>query len=386
MSNEFNKNVASFFAPAERSSLERLAELSKFSVNDPVIKAILDSVGGFVLILNEQRQVLAANDEVLEALELESAAPVVGLRPGEILGCSNVAEAPGGCGTAKGCRYCGAVLSILSSQQGQSPATGECLLLAEREEQIVAAEYRVRATPIRIRGESLTVFVLISINDEKRRSALERVFFHDAANLLGGLIALSQTIRDCVPANAARQILALSKSLTQEMQSHRILMEAERGNLKLHQTTQSARDVIDDVLNLFHSHHVAAGKRLEVDTPDEELHISCDHSLLQRVLINMVKNAYEATPVDGVVRMWAGTRDGRPGFIVSNQEPIPDEIGAMIFKRSFSTKGNNGRGLGTYSMKLLGEQYLEGEVWFTSDPDEGTRFGFFLPASVKTTG
>ena len=35
---------------------------------------------------------------------------------------------------------------------------------------------------------------------------------------------------------------------------------------------------------------------------------------------------------------------------------------ARIFQRSFSTKAERGRGLGTYSMKLLGEGYLHGRV------------------------
>ncbi len=378
--------MTSFFASAERADPERLAEISSFSVKDPIVKTILDSVGGFVLILNEQRQVLAANDEVLEALQLESAGPVVGMRPGEIFGCCNVVGAPGGCGTSKGCQYCGAVLSILASQKEGRPSTDECLLLMEKEGRIEAAEYRVRATPIEIAGVPLTIFVLQNISDQKRRSALERVFFHDAANILGGLVGLTQTLKDCTPARAAEQILTLSTSLTREMQSHRILMEAERGNLLLQTTTQSARDVVDDLMSVFQSHPVAAGKRIETEVPEQEISITCDHRLLLRVLTNMVKNAYEATPVDGAVRLSIEIRDGRPGFIVSNRAVIPEEIAVLIFKRSFSTKGNNGRGLGTYSMKLLGEQYLGGEVWFTSNPDEGTRFYFFLPASATTTG
>jgi sensor histidine kinase regulating citrate/malate metabolism len=44
-----------------------------------------------------------------------------------------------------------------------------------------------------------------------------------------------------------------------------------------------------------------------------------------------------------------------------------------LFRRSFSTKGR-GRGIGTYSMKLLGEKYLKGRVWFTSSPNAGTTF------------
>ena len=45
----------------------------------------------------------------------------------------------------------------------------------------------------------------------------------------------------------------------------------------------------------------------------------------------------------------------------------------QVFQRSFSTKGS-GRGLGTYSMRLLTEHYLRGSVGFTSSAAEGTTF------------
>jgi signal transduction histidine kinase len=44
-----------------------------------------------------------------------------------------------------------------------------------------------------------------------------------------------------------------------------------------------------------------------------------------------------------------------------------------VFQRSFSTKGT-GRGLGTYSIKLLTERYLGGRVWFESAEGHGTTF------------
>lgn len=57
---------------------------------------------------------------------------------------------------------------------------------------------------------------------------------------------------------------------------------------------------------------------------------------------------------------------------------MPQSVKDQIFNRSFSTKGA-GRGVGTYSIKLLGERYLSGKVSFTSTPDEGTTFSIKLP-------
>jgi sensor histidine kinase regulating citrate/malate metabolism len=49
----------------------------------------------------------------------------------------------------------------------------------------------------------------------------------------------------------------------------------------------------------------------------------------------------------------------------------------QLFQRSFSTKGN-GRGIGTYSIKLLTENYLKGKVSFFSNEEEGTVFSIEL--------
>ena len=66
-------------------------------------------------------------------------------------------------------------------------------------------------------------------------------------------------------------------------------------------------------------------------------------------------------------------------FSVHNPGVMPDEVQLQIFQRSFSTKAATGRGIGTHSMRLLGERYLGGEVTFVSQEPEGTVFRLSLP-------
>jgi sensor histidine kinase regulating citrate/malate metabolism len=66
-----------------------------------------------------------------------------------------------------------------------------------------------------------------------------------------------------------------------------------------------------------------------------------------------------------------------------NPTYMTEETKLQVFQRSFSTKGIN-RGLGTYSMKLLGERYLKGKVGFTSDEKNGTHF--FIRLKKKFNG
>ena len=68
-------------------------------------------------------------------------------------------------------------------------------------------------------------------------------------------------------------------------------------------------------------------------------------------------------------------------FAVHNPAVIPEQVQLQMFQRSFSTKSQPGHGIGTYSMKLLGEQYLGGKVTFVSRFPEGTTFTLTLPKS-----
>ena len=104
---------------------------------------------------------------------------------------------------------------------------------------------------------------------------------------------------------------------------------------------------------------------------------------MKRCLGNLVKNALEASQPGDKVELRAEQEEKSVLFHVMSEPVIPQNIQLSLFKRSFSTKGGIGRGLGTYSIKLFIEQYLKGEVRFVSRPEEGTRFSIRLPLQIQ---
>jgi sensor histidine kinase regulating citrate/malate metabolism len=96
----------------------------------------------------------------------------------------------------------------------------------------------------------------------------------------------------------------------------------------------------------------------------------------------MVMNAVEALPLGGQAQIWHERHAGRTTFVVQNPGCLAPEVVDRIFQRSFSTKAERGRGLGTYTMKLLGESVLGGKVGFHSDWANGTRFFIELPGGA----
>ena len=57
-----NRSLPTKFAPAERSDTGELGKLVKAVDGSKLIQALLDSVDGYLLILNNHRQIVAVND------------------------------------------------------------------------------------------------------------------------------------------------------------------------------------------------------------------------------------------------------------------------------------------------------------------------------------
>ena len=122
---------------------------------------------------------------------------------------------------------------------------------------------------------------------------------------------------------------------------------------------------------------VARGKNIVIGPGSASVVFESDPVLLRRVLNNMVKNALEASSIEQTITI-SVIRDGEKlKFSVHNPRSIPRDIEMQVFMRSFSTKGTQ-RGLGTYSMKILGERHLGGKVDFTTSESGGTAFYIIL--------
>lgn len=128
---------------------------------------------------------------------------------------------------------------------------------------------------------------------------------------------------------------------------------------------------------------MAEGKTLMVREGTEQVVLQADGRLLARVLGNLIKNALEASEKGQTVTVWA-QGGAMPSFHIHNESVMPEAVQAQMFQRSFSTKGVAGRGIGTYSVRLLTEMYLHGTVEFQSTVVEGTTFTVRLPHAMST--
>jgi sensor histidine kinase regulating citrate/malate metabolism len=141
----------------------------------------------------------------------------------------------------------------------------------------------------------------------------------------------------------------------------------------------SAEEVLSELRSFFDHHPVAQNKSIDFQENPPDVTFNTDISLLLRILCNMALNALEATKKNGRVKIWTEHEGDSLSFFVWNSQDISKEIAIRIFQRNFSTKGQAGRGIGTFSMKLFGEKILGGQVTFTTSKEDGTVFRFALP-------
>jgi signal transduction histidine kinase len=342
----------------------------------------MEAMSGQAMLLNGQRQILAANRHLLRLLGQQDVAGVIGLRPGEAVGCQQAASSPGGCGTAGGCAFCGAVKGVVAAiDDGKSTVEEVRLLIGPDTGH--ALDLEVTASPIDLDGRRHVLLALRDIAADKRRQVFERLFFHDIANSIGGIHGLAAMLVEGRLAPDAeadlRQVLERStRQLLDEVEYQQQIVLAEAGDLRVVQRPEDAAALLREVCETYRYHPVASGRHL-VLMAGPSAGVLTDRVLLRRVLGNLVKNALEATPDGGTVTLTC-RGDGGVRLGVHNPGAMTAEVQQQMFHRSFSTKGV-GRGLGTWSAKLLGERYLGGRIAFTTDPQHGTELVFTLPAA-----
>ncbi len=369
-----------YFAPAEQATEDRLSQEVEIFNQSAVMEGLMETVGGLLAVLNEQRQIISLNDSFLKMLGIQDPIHALGLRPGNALNCVHANEPPAGCGTTKYCSTCGAAKSIVASLEQNKPIEDTCALKALNHNREIDLVLKVRSHPVMIHNTRFVMLFLQDITLEQQRAALERTFFHDINNMLSGLVGASELLaRDSHNSAMVDIVRRSSLRLQKAVEIQRFLLACETDSYQLVPQPISLNQLEEDLHALFVNHPVKESKHLIISHDLGDLQIQTDVSLFQRVMANMITNALEATEVGEKVEVNFYKKADTINFSIHNDQVIPEEIKLRIFQRNFSTKANSGRGIGTFSMKLFGEKILGGKVNFISAAETGTVFTFSLP-------
>jgi signal transduction histidine kinase len=378
-----SKNIP-LAAPSARSTDEEIRAERKVIENAENIGVLLDNLPYITLILDKNRQIIYGNDKLQDVIKGFDLKAFIGMRPGEALCCVHAEENNYGCGCSGHCRFCGAGQTILKCLKQKQPCTSEAVVTVQNNNHETIMDLRVTCTPLSVGEVHFVLMSLVDICAEKHKERLERVFFHDIINTAGGLLGLlsvmdkSKTDFD----NYADMFKKSIETLIDEVKTQKDLNNAEAGILEPQFTTINCCEFIDSIVTIMSLYPSISKHRKIIKSPcSEQIAFSSDAILARRVIMNMLKNALEATPKGKSVELGCFSNENNVVFTVKNDGVMKEEVQNNIFQRSFSTK-STGRGIGTYSIKLFMENYLKGKVYFISDEYHGTIFYAEFPKSL----
>jgi len=136
-------------------------------------------------------------------------------------------------------------------------------------------------------------------------------------------------------------------------------------------------EVIYDVIYLLNALAVKQGVLLNYQL-QPNLYIETDRSKLKQALVNLIKNAIEATPQGGKVRVNLHTRNGQAYTVISDTgKGMTTEQLSRIGTVFYTTK-DKGTGLGTtVSLRII--EKMNGRVTYKSEYGYGTDVTMILP-------
>ena len=368
-----------YFAPAGRDTPAELCRKVAIIERLPLLKNALDAMPNMVMILNDNRQIVAANRKLLNILG-SSVAALVEKRPGEAIKCIRAKEGPDGCGTGVTLHDI-AVQSMRSSTAGNTTPRpcGNAAFWPKPHPRSSHSTFGLRLLRLRSRRKSSLWWQLRTSAMRNEWPSSNAHSFTMSSIRQAAFRAMRITLHpdSASDPKVCQRLSRLSGQLIEAIQSQRDLIHAESGELKIQPIPLKAGQVLDELRNQYLKHPVAENRSISIGQSWDGTIIT-DRQILNRVLGNMLKNALEATSPGGTVTLSCIDNGDSVAFTVNNPEVMPKEVQLQVFQRSFSTKGEAGRGIGTYSMKLFGERYLGGRVDFVSRSSEGTTFRLAL--------
>jgi len=163
----------------------------------------------------------------------------------------------------------------------------------------------------------------------------------------------------------------------------------QTGTIKFDPQRIDIRDVVDNCVSVLTGSVIRKDIEMKVKG-GHGVFVSADERLISQVITNLLSNAVKFTPSGKKITVTIDQfKDNMVEVIVADEGLGIEEINHdKLFKieTKFSktgTAGEKGSGLGLTLVKEIVEKH-KGNIWFYSEPDNGSEFHFTLPKSEDT--
>ncbi|HEX7064141.1 MAG TPA: PAS domain S-box protein [Bacillales bacterium] len=204
---------------------------------------------------------------------------------------------------------------------------------------------------------------------------------HEIRNPLTSLKGFVQLLRPSLNEKKAYTDVMLSELERIEQIVTELLLLAKPQTV--HFEEKNLRELLEHVCTLLNTKAIMGNIEISLDYQCEITCIYCEENQLKQVLINLLKNAIEAMPEGGEIKMEADNPDDDHVkiFVIDQGCGIPEDNLSKLGEPFYTTK-EQGTGLGLMiSSKIIKEH--GGHLEFKSGENEGTTAEITLPISPK---
>jgi two-component system, NtrC family, sensor kinase len=184
----------------------------------------------------------------------------------------------------------------------------------------------------------------------------------------------------------AKEAITLLRAIKQEVERLTALTEqylsvARRQPLRLEE--EDVASLVDEACAFMSGDMKRHGVTLEVSADSDAPKVNVDEAQIKQALFNLLRNAREAMPSGGAVKVGVTAATGGGVDVTVDDEGvgIDAETLGRLFDPFFTTKGH-GTGLGLAITRQIVEAH-GGSIACEARPDKGTRFWIHLPGEEQ---
>lgn len=237
------------------------------------------------------------------------------------------------------------------------------LKLREQSEHILSVEEKLRQT------EKLSTL-----------GEMSAVLAHEIRNPLGSIRGTAEILKDDFPPGSPKhEFIEIQIRETERLNNvvEDFLRMARQQPLDI--KVCSISEELRTIIRLAENQAKAAGVKILMDFPVEDVWIKGDGEKLRQAFLNLIINAIQATPAGGSVNVELANNGSAPEIVFSDSgNGISEEALERIFEPFYTTK-SDGTGLGLAITKKIIEGH-GGSIDVRSEAGRGTKVSVRIPA------
>lgn len=250
----------------------------------------------------------------------------------------------------------------------------------------------VSTQPLFHSGQAKPYAVTIAVNDitsrkreEKFRDDVERIIRHDIKTPLISIFSMAQLAKmgrlealdEMIPRleTGIQQVLRLVDSSGKLRLMERGIYVPRLERLDVGRVMETVRNTLEC---LARERGVRLQTRSAPGPPGPDGECAAEPALVEDMLVNLVKNAVEASPAGGTVSVVQAVEDGMCAIRIRNMGAVPEAVRERFFEMDVTFGKSGGAGLGTYSAMLMARAH-GGTIELDSSEEGATTVTVRLP-------